>query len=141
MLLPLGEAAAAICEAGVMVGEFQRIAHGMMMLGERPPRSVDEAVATGEKLSVMMMAAYLNSIGVAATAVKRKPARSSCRYLKPGSSRSSRDLMAQRWTDAPPPWVAAARTSLLLFWLPCSMHRSFGSGPTWMVFSQPIQGL
>ena len=56
----------AICEVGILVGEFQRIAHGMLMLGERPPRSVDEAIVTGERLSAMMMAAYLNCSGVRA---------------------------------------------------------------------------
>ena len=56
----------AICEIGILVGEFQRIAHGMLMLGERPPRSVDEAVATGERLSAMMIAAYLNCNGTRA---------------------------------------------------------------------------
>src|SRR5688500_16556929 len=64
-LLPAASCSTAICEVGIFVGEFQRIAHGMAILGERPPRSVDEAVATGEKLSAMMTAAYLNSIGVA----------------------------------------------------------------------------
>src|SRR5688572_15154783 len=68
-LLPPPHCSAAICEVGILVGEFQRIAHGMMMLGERPPRSVDEAVATGERLSAMMMAAYLNANGVPASAV------------------------------------------------------------------------
>jgi bifunctional aspartokinase / homoserine dehydrogenase 1 len=60
---------AAICEVGILVGEFQRIAHGMLMLGERPPRSVDEAIATGEKLSAMMIAAHLTCSGVLAEAV------------------------------------------------------------------------
>ena len=32
----------------------------MLMLGERPPRSVDEAVAIGERLSALLMAEYLN---------------------------------------------------------------------------------
>ena len=59
----------AICEIGILVGEFQRIAHGMLMLGERPPRSVDEAIATGERLSSMMIASYLNCHGVRAEAV------------------------------------------------------------------------
>jgi aspartate kinase len=68
-LLPGQSAGSAICETGVLVGEFQRIAHGMMMLGERPPKSVDEAIATGERLSAMMLAAYLNTTGVPATAV------------------------------------------------------------------------
>jgi aspartate kinase len=39
------------------------------MLGERPPRSVDEAIAMGERLSAVMLAEYLSSTGVAAKAV------------------------------------------------------------------------
>ena len=30
-----------------LIAEFSRIAKGMLMLGERPPRSIDEAVAIG----------------------------------------------------------------------------------------------
>jgi aspartate kinase len=52
-----------------LLGEFQRIAQGVMMLGERPPRSVDEAVAIGERLSALMMAKYLESCGVPAQAI------------------------------------------------------------------------
>lgn len=49
--------------------EFARIARGVLMLGERPPRSVDEAVAAGERLSAALMAACLQSRGVDAMAV------------------------------------------------------------------------
>lgn len=49
--------------------EFARIARGVLMLGERPPRSVDEAVAAGERLSAALMAAFLRSRGVDALAV------------------------------------------------------------------------
>jgi bifunctional aspartokinase / homoserine dehydrogenase 1 len=52
-----------------LIGDFERIARGMLMLGERPPRSVDEALATGEKLSALLMAAFLESQGVHAVAV------------------------------------------------------------------------
>ena len=52
-----------------LVAEFSRIASGIAMLGERPPRSVDEAIATGERLSALMMAAHLNARGVRARAV------------------------------------------------------------------------
>jgi hypothetical protein len=34
-----------------ILNEFGRIARGVLMLGERPPRSVDEAIAVGERLS------------------------------------------------------------------------------------------
>ena len=52
-----------------LVSEFQRIAHGVLMLGERPPRSVDEAIAMGERLSSILMAEYLESTGIPARAV------------------------------------------------------------------------
>ncbi len=40
-----------------------------MMLGERPPRSVDEAMAVGERLSALLMAEFLESQGVPSVAV------------------------------------------------------------------------
>ncbi len=52
-----------------LISEFQRIAMGVLMLGERPPRSVDEAIAIGERLSSTLMAEYLQSTGIAAQAV------------------------------------------------------------------------
>ncbi|HUQ92901.1 MAG TPA: aspartate kinase [Bryobacteraceae bacterium] len=52
-----------------IIGEFRRIAQGIMMLGERPPRSVDEAVAAGERLSALLMAAHLEAAGIPALAV------------------------------------------------------------------------
>lgn len=60
----------AACEAvQSLVSEFHRIANGILMLGERPPRSVDEALAIGERLSSVLLAHYLGSIGVDARAV------------------------------------------------------------------------
>ena len=38
----------------------------MLMLGERPPRSVDEAIAIGERLSALLISRYLQSTGVPA---------------------------------------------------------------------------
>ena len=49
--------------------EFARIARGVLMLGERPPRSVDEAIAAGERLSATLIASYLQSRGIDALAV------------------------------------------------------------------------
>src|SRR6476620_864736 len=68
-LLPEPACANAICEVGIIVGEFSRIAHGMLIVGERPPKSVDEAVATGERLSALIISSYLNATGVHASAV------------------------------------------------------------------------
>ncbi len=55
-----------------LVAEFSRIAHGVRMLGERPPRSVDEAIAIGERLSALMLASHLNRLGVRAKAVNAR---------------------------------------------------------------------
>jgi aspartate kinase len=55
-----------------LVAEFNRIAQGIRMLGERPPRSVDEAVAIGERLSAHLLSAYLNQQDVRARAVNAR---------------------------------------------------------------------
>ena len=44
-----------------LMKEFDRISGGILLLGERPPRSVDEAVAIGERLSAMLLASYLDA--------------------------------------------------------------------------------
>jgi aspartate kinase len=60
---------AAISGIHELIGDFQRITHGVRMLGERPPRSVDEALAIGERLSALMLSEYLSATGVSAEAV------------------------------------------------------------------------
>ncbi len=59
----------AIAGIRLLLGDFHRIAHGMLMLGERPPRSVDEAIAIGERLSALLLSEYLDSTGIPARAV------------------------------------------------------------------------
>ncbi|PYT16798.1 MAG: aspartate kinase [Acidobacteria bacterium] len=68
-LLPASRQEIAMAGIHRLIGEFSRIAKGMMMLGERPPRSIDEAVAIGERLSALMMAEFLESEGVRAEAI------------------------------------------------------------------------
>ncbi len=68
-LLPDGHVETALAGIRNLIAEFQRIAGGILMLGERPPRSVDEAVAIGERLAALLIAAFLESEGVRATAV------------------------------------------------------------------------
>ena len=68
-LLPRRSQEPALEGIQALIQEFTRIARGMMMLGERPPRSVDEAVAMGERLSALLMAEYLESQGMPAVAV------------------------------------------------------------------------
>jgi aspartokinase/homoserine dehydrogenase 1 len=62
-------AAEATADVESLVNEFRRIANGILMLGERPPRSVDEAVAIGERLSAAILARHLETIGIRALAV------------------------------------------------------------------------
>ncbi len=64
---PLRDSAAEAVHS--LISEFHRIANGIHMLGERPPRSVDEAIAIGERLSAVLLAYYLESTGVASQAV------------------------------------------------------------------------
>ncbi|MBI1353212.1 MAG: aspartate kinase [Acidobacteria bacterium] len=52
-----------------LLDRYGRIARGMLLLRERPPRSVDEAVSTGEKLSTVLLAETLEAAGVPAQAV------------------------------------------------------------------------
>lgn len=60
----------AACDAiRSLIAEFERIANGMALLGERPPRSVDEAVAIGERLSAALFSYYLDAVGIRARAV------------------------------------------------------------------------
>src|SRR3984957_27465 len=55
-----------------LISDFHRIAHGMLMLGDRPPRSVDEAIAIGERLSALLIAEYLEASGISASAINAR---------------------------------------------------------------------
>ena len=68
-LLPASKQKPVLAGIRDLVGEFDRITHGMLMLNDRPPRSVDEAIAIGERLSALMIAAFLNVEGTKAEAV------------------------------------------------------------------------
>ena len=52
-----------------MVSEFRRIVNGIQMLGHRPPRTVDEAIAAGERLSALLVSEHLKARGIPAEAV------------------------------------------------------------------------
>jgi bifunctional aspartokinase / homoserine dehydrogenase 1 len=68
-LLPSEKRQTVLAGIHSLIADFQRIANGILMLGERPPRSVDEAVSIGERLSALLTAAYLESLGTRAVAV------------------------------------------------------------------------
>src|ERR1700688_1939185 len=65
-LLPAGRQEATLAGVQDLLADFSRIPKGMMMRGERPPRSVDEAIAIGERLSALLMAEYCESEGIRA---------------------------------------------------------------------------
>src|SRR2546423_832473 len=68
LLLNPRQRAAASSGVEALISDFRRITHGIRMLGERPPRSVDEAVAIGERLSALLLSEYLNANEVEAQA-------------------------------------------------------------------------
>src|SRR6202050_3485009 len=68
-LAPPSEQARVRAEVDEIVAEFRRIASGIQMLGHRPPRTVDEAVSAGERLSALLISEHLKSRGIAARAV------------------------------------------------------------------------
>lgn len=68
-LLPEDRQPAALEQIGRLIGEFERIVGGMALLNMRPPRSMDDAVAAGERLSALLMAEYLDSEGIPAKAL------------------------------------------------------------------------
>jgi bifunctional aspartokinase / homoserine dehydrogenase 1 len=68
-LLPETAQAAVLVRIQELIAEFERIVNGMAMLNERPPRSVDEAVAIGERLSALLVAEYLSVTGTPSSAV------------------------------------------------------------------------
>ena len=68
-LLPADRQETVLVGLHSILSEFCRIAKGCLMLGERPPRSIDEAIAIGERLSSVLMAEFLESQGIQAAAV------------------------------------------------------------------------
>jgi aspartate kinase len=68
-LLPEAQQPGVRVQLDALVDEFERIVSGMLMLGIRPLRSVDEAVAIGERLSALLVSEYMKTQGVAAAAV------------------------------------------------------------------------
>jgi aspartokinase/homoserine dehydrogenase 1 len=68
-LIPQTERARVRDKIDEIVSDFRRIVNGIQMLGHRPPRTVDEAVAVGERLSALLVTEHLKSRGVRAEAV------------------------------------------------------------------------
>ncbi len=68
-LLPASELGRINVQIAELIGEFRRIVSGIQMLGYRPARAVDEAIAVGERLSALLVSEYLKSLGSKAEAV------------------------------------------------------------------------
>jgi aspartate kinase len=68
-LLPAGCHERVLAGIHSLVAEFERIARGMLMLNHLPPRSADEAVAIGERLSALLVSECLTAQEAPAIAV------------------------------------------------------------------------
>jgi len=68
-LIPAADLERVTTEINELVNEFRRIVHGMQMLGYRPVRAVDEAIAAGERLSALLISEHLRARGLPAEAV------------------------------------------------------------------------
>lgn len=62
-LLPNGQAEETREKLAALLGRFEQIARGMMLLRERPPRALDEALSIGELLSATLLVDFLSSEG------------------------------------------------------------------------------
>ena len=71
-LLPPADHGAVLAKLHDVIDEFERIVNGMAMLGERPPRSVDEAVAVGERLSTVLVSEFLRASGTPSVGVNAR---------------------------------------------------------------------
>jgi len=68
-LIPPASIGALPAQLDGLVDEFERIVGGMLLLGDRPVRSVDEAVCIGERLSALLVSEYMKTQAVDAVAV------------------------------------------------------------------------
>ncbi len=68
-LLPEDRHSRMLAQIESVIAEFERIANGICLLGEAPPRAVDEAIAIGERLSTLLVAERLQCDGTPAQAV------------------------------------------------------------------------
>ncbi|HUI79877.1 MAG TPA: aspartate kinase [Bryobacteraceae bacterium] len=68
-LLPETRHASVLAAIHSRIADFERIANGIAMLSERPPRSVDEALAVGELLSALLVSEFLQTEETPAAAV------------------------------------------------------------------------
>jgi bifunctional aspartokinase / homoserine dehydrogenase 1 len=62
-LVPTGRQEEVVARVRELMAAYARVARGMLLLGERPARSVDEAVATGERLAVLLLAETMTAAG------------------------------------------------------------------------------
>ncbi len=68
-LLPQDRQPATLAFDQELVADFKRITSGMLLLNDRPLRAVDEALAIGERLSALLLAAHLQASGLHAAVV------------------------------------------------------------------------
>ncbi|MBI2690263.1 MAG: aspartate kinase [Acidobacteria bacterium] len=107
----LRESGVVIEGIGALVAEFERIAQGILLLGDRPPRSVDEAVAIGERLTALIIAAYLTEMGTPAEAVNAAKVVVTDPVF--GNATPIMQLTRARAADVVAPLLAAGRVAVM----------------------------
>ena len=65
-LLPEDRARSVAARIDEILDGFARVARGMLLLRERPPRAVDEAAPTGERIAALLFSEALGALGVSA---------------------------------------------------------------------------
>lgn len=68
-LVPPGRATRVLAQIEGILDRLARVARGMLLLRERPPRAVDDAAPTGERLSALLLAETLRESGIPAANV------------------------------------------------------------------------
>ena len=68
-LVPPGRASRVLDQIEGILDRLARVARGMLLLRERPPRAVDDAAPTGERLSALLLAETLRESGIPAANV------------------------------------------------------------------------
>ena len=139
--------------SATLISDFMNLCQAIAVLGEATPRALDAVAALGERMSVRLLAAALDSAGVPAQYVEAtqlivtdrnfqnahpdlaatQQRRAWCWIRSWTRARAGGDRLYRSHArrESPPPWAAAAAITPPASWgRPCRPTMS-GSGPMW----------